>query len=88
MIEIKNKAWVVSADMGYGHQRAVYPLEDIAEDGIITVGSSEAISKAEQKLWKRLLNAYEFFSRAKGVPVVGPPFFSMLDSMMHLHSIM
>jgi len=86
MIEIKNKAWVVSADMGYGHQRAVYPLKNIAEDGIITVGSSEAISKAEQKLWKRLLNAYEFFSRAKGVPVVGPPFFSMLDSMMRIPS--
>ena len=78
--------WVVSADMGYGHQRAVYPLKDIAEGGIITVGSSEAVSKAEQKLWKRLLNAYEFFSRAKGVPVVGPPFFSMLDSMMRIPS--
>ena len=86
MNDSNNKAWVVSADMGYGHQRAVYPLRDIAEDGIITVGSSEAVSKAEQKLWKRLLNAYEFFSRAKGVPVVGPPFFSMLDSMMRIPS--
>jgi len=72
--------------MGYGHQRAVYPLKDIAEDGIITVGSSEAVSKSEQKLWKRLLNAYEFFSRAKGVPVVGPPVFSMLDSLMRIPS--
>ena len=86
MSEFNNKAWVVSADMGYGHQRAVYPLRDIAEGGIITVGSSEAVSKAEQKLWKRLLNAYEFFSRAKGVPVVGPPIFSMLDSMMRIPS--
>lgn len=72
--------------MGYGHQRAVYPLKDIAEDGIITVGSSEAVSKSEQKLWKRLLNAYEFFSRAKGVPVIGPPVFSMLDSLMRIPS--
>jgi len=79
-------AWVVSADMGYGHQRAVYPLKDIAEDGIITVGSSGAISKSEQKLWKRLLNAYEFFSRAKGIPVIGPPVFSMLDSLMRIPS--
>jgi hypothetical protein len=80
------KAWVVSADMGYGHQRAVYPLRDIAEEGIITVGSSEAVSKAEKKLWKRLLNAYEFFSRAKGFPVIGPPLFSMLDSLMRIPS--
>ena len=86
MDNLNNKAWVVSADMGYGHQRAVYPLQDIAEEGIITVGSSEAISKAEQKLWKRLLNAYEFFSRAKGIPVIGPPVFSMLDSLMRIPS--
>jgi hypothetical protein len=86
MNDLINKAWVVSADMGYGHQRAIYPLRDIADEGVITVGSSEAISKSEQKLWKRLLNAYEFFSRAKGVPVVGPPFFSMLDSMMRIPS--
>ncbi len=80
------KAWVVSADMGYGHQRAVYPLKEIAEEGIITVGSSEAVSKAEKKLWKRLLNAYEFFSRAKGIPIIGPPLFSMLDALMHIPS--
>ncbi len=80
------KAWIVSADMGYGHQRAVYPLKEIAEEGIITVGSSEAISKSEKKLWKRLLNAYEFFSRAKGIPIVGPPLFSMLDALMHIPS--
>ena len=80
------KAWIVSADMGYGHQRAVYPLKDIAEEGIITVGSSEAVSNSEKKLWKRLLNAYEFFSRAKGIPIVGPPLFSMLDALMHIPS--
>ena len=86
MNDSNNKAWVVAADMGYGHQRAVYPLRDFAEDGIITVGSSEAVSKAEKKLWKRLLNAYEFFSRAKGIPVIGPPLFSMLDALMHIPS--
>jgi len=86
MNQHNKNAWVVSADMGYGHQRAVYPLKNIAEDGIITVGSSGAISKAEQKLWKRLLNAYELFSRAKGIPVIGPPFFSMLDSLMRIPS--
>ena len=41
------KAWVTTADMGYGHQRAVYPLRDIAEGGIITVGSGLAESKNE-----------------------------------------
>jgi hypothetical protein len=86
MNDSNNKAWIVAADMGYGHQRAVYPLRDFAEEGIITVGSSEAVSKAEKKLWKRLLNAYEFFSRAKGIPVIGPPLFSMFDALMHIPS--
>lgn len=86
MNELNKKAWVVSADMGYGHQRAVYPLKNIAEEGIITVGSSEAVSKTEKKLWKRLLNAYELFSRAKAIPIIGPPFFSMLDSLMRIPS--
>ncbi|MBT8379952.1 MAG: hypothetical protein KJN64_12065 [Ignavibacteria bacterium] len=86
MNESNTKAWVVSADMGYGHQRAVSPLKDIAEEDIITVGSSEAVSKSEKKLWKRLLNAYELFSRAKGIPIIGPPLFSMLDALMHIPS--
>lgn len=81
-----NKAWVVSADMGYGHQRAVYPLKDIAENGIITVGSTEAASKSEKKLWKRLIRGYEFFSRAKSIPVIGGPIFSLLDSLMRIPS--
>ena len=86
MNKCSKKAWVVSADMGYGHQRAVYPLKDIAEDGLITVGSSEDISKSEKKLWKRLLNAYEFFSRAKSIPIIGPPLFSMLDALQYIPS--
>ena len=81
-----SKAWVVSADMGYGHQRAVYPLKNIAEEGIITVGSTESTSKSEKKLWNRLLRAYEFFSRAKSIPIIGPPLFSMLDTLMYIPS--
>ena len=45
---VKDKAWIVSANMGYGHQRAVYPLKNIAEEEIITVGSEQAASKTEE----------------------------------------
>lgn len=78
------KAWVVTADMGYGHQRAVYPLKDIAEGNIITVGSDEAASSNEKKLWKRVLGAYEFLSRAKGIPFIGNPIFNLLDTFLHI----
>ena len=81
-----NKAWIVSANMGYGHQRAVYPLKNIAEEEIITVGSEQAASKTEEKLWKRVLGAYEFLSRAKGIPLIGKPIFSLLETFLHIPS--
>ena len=80
------KAWVITADMGYGHQRAVHPLRDVAEDCIITVGSGQAASRNEEKLWKRVLNGYEFMSRAKEIPVIGNPLFNLLDTFMHIPS--
>lgn len=81
-----NKAWVVTATMGYGHQRAVYPLRDIAEERIITVGSDDAASAHEKKLWKRVLGAYEFMSRAKSIPLVGKPIFNLLDKLLRIPS--
>lgn len=81
-----NKAWIVSATMGYGHQRAVHPLKEIAAEKIITVGSGEGTSKSEEKLWKKVLGAYEFLSRAKGIPFIGRPIFSLLEAFLHIPS--
>ncbi len=80
------RAWVVTADMGYGHYRAVHPLASIAETGILSVGRSGAGSPGEQRLWGRLLSVYEGFSRARGIPVVGKPLFTILDRFLHIPS--
>lgn len=80
-------AWIVSADMGYGHQRAVYPLKDFAYEGVITVGSMQDITLAEKQLWKRMLGVYEFFSRLSSIPVVGKPLFGLLDSLLFIPSL-
>lgn len=82
----KLKAWIVTADMGYGHQRAVHPLKDIAEEGIITVGQNDSSNVDEKKLWKKLLNGYEMFSRARSIPIVGKFIFGILDSLLHIPS--
>ncbi len=79
-------AWIVSADMGYGHQRAVYPLKDYAEEAIINVGSAGASPKSEVKAWKRVLGTYEFISRAKSIPLIGSTLFNLLDAFMHIPS--
>ena len=96
MIEIPNKQngeeisadkyWIVTANMGYGHQRAVYPLRHIAEEAIITDGSASDTSKKERKMWNRVLGAYEFISRAKGIPFIGDSLFNLLDAFMHIPS--
>lgn len=82
----EQKAWVVSATMGYGHQRAVYPLRNISEEKILTVGYGQAATKNEEKLWKRVLGAYEFLSRAHGIPFIGKAIFSLLDTFLHIPS--
>jgi hypothetical protein len=80
------KAWLVGADMGYGHQRAVYPLRHLAESKILTAGHTETTPASEKKLWKRTLRMYELMSRAKSIPIVGNPLFSLLDSLLHIPS--
>lgn len=72
--------------MGYGHLRAVYPLRDIAEDGIIKVGINDPGPASEKQLWKKMLWAYEFLSRARGIPLIGKPLFTLLDSFLHIPS--
>jgi len=80
------KAWLVTATMGYGHQRALYPLRNMAEGGIISVGSDDAANRNEKKLWRRLLGIYEFISRAKSIPGIGKPIFNLLDNLLRIPS--
>ncbi|TFG61653.1 MAG: hypothetical protein E4H36_09910 [Spirochaetales bacterium] len=78
------KAWVVTVDMGLGHQRASYPFASIAEEGILTVGSSRASDPAEKKLWDRVRSSYEFISRVRSVPIIGKPLFGILDTLQNI----
>lgn len=79
------RVWVATVDMGLGHQRATYPFSDIAEEGILAVNNGSFVSAEEKKLWDRLRNAYEFLSRARSLPLIGRPLFSMLDSLQYIH---
>ena len=76
---MKGSAWVVSVDMGYGHQRAAYPLKDIAYERIITANSDKIISYDERKLWERTRFFYEFISRLKKTGYIGKAVFALYD---------
>jgi hypothetical protein len=57
--------------MGYGHQRAAYPLLDIGGNEIITINRYDGIPEWEEKYWKKTTEAYEKISRLKKIPVFG-----------------
>ena len=47
------KAWVVAADMGYGHQRTAYPFRDIAFGSkIINANNYDGIPDKDKKVWR------------------------------------
>jgi len=84
MSQKKLSAWVISVDMGYGHQRAAYPLKDIAFERIITANSDKVISAQERRWWKRARAFYEFISRVKKIPVIGSLAFGLYDQLQSI----
>ena len=78
------RAWVVTADMGFGHQRAAHGLSYLAEGGVITAGTPEATDADEARFWQRLTWSYEFVSRCKRVPLVGGALFGAMDSLLRI----
>ena len=79
-----NKAWIISANMGLGHQRATYPLKDIAYDGIQLFGENQMSQKKERTLWNIFQSSYETLSRTRQFPLIGPYLYSMLEKLQNI----
>ncbi len=77
--KLPEKAWVVTVDMGYGHQRAAYPLKAIAAGQIITANNYRGIPEKDKKIWQESRVFYEFISRFKMVPLIGNKVFEIYD---------
>ena len=78
------RAWIVTADMGLGHQRGAWPLRDVAENGIMTLGKANNTSPSEHRLWEQLRRSYEFLSRTKSWPLIGNTVFGLLDKLQNI----
>lgn len=70
---------LVSANMGYGHQRAAYPLLHLSDNEIITINDYPGIPQWEKDHWIKNLESYEKISRFKKVPLLGNIVFSVMD---------
>jgi hypothetical protein len=73
------RAWIAAANMGLGHKRAIRPLADIAEGGLIVVNDASVAGPEELKVWDQLLSVYERLSRAKRIPIIGNYLFGAMD---------
>jgi hypothetical protein len=83
----RQKAWVIAADMGYGHQRTAYPLKGIAFSGkVINANSYQGIPQKDKKFWEQTRSFYEFISRFKRIPILGDFMFSILDRFQKIMS--
>jgi UDP-N-acetylglucosamine:LPS N-acetylglucosamine transferase len=77
-------AWVVSANMGLGHNRAAYPFSDIAYGGIYLLGGHKSETEREKFFWRFSRKVYETLSRAFDIPAIGPVFFGIMDRLQRI----
>jgi len=79
------RAWVVTVNMGYGHQRTVYPLKNLAFGGkVINANDYEGIPKKDKRIWESTRMFYEFISRSKRIPFIGETAFSLYDKFQKI----
>jgi hypothetical protein len=76
--------WVISANMGLGHQRATYPLRRYAHEDIQLFGENEMSSARERRLWRLFQGSYEFLSKTRQFPLVGPSLFNILEKLQNI----
>lgn len=83
--QTEKKAWVVTVDMGYGHQRVAFPLRNLAHGaGIINANHYSGIPARDRAIWERVRHFYEFISNLKKIPLVGEFIFKTYDSFQKI----
>lgn len=84
---MKQKAWLIDVNMGYGHQRTAYPLKDLAFKGeIINANAYHGIPEKDKLLWEQSRKFYEFISNFKRIPLIGELSFSLYNQFQKILS--
>jgi len=76
--------WLISVNMGYGHQRTAFPLKDFAKEWI-QANNYEGITKEDKDIWEWSRRWYELISRFKMVPLIGDFTFSVFDFFQRIY---
>ncbi|MCP6718802.1 MAG: hypothetical protein KJI71_01040 [Patescibacteria group bacterium] len=84
---MSQKAWIVDVNMGYGHQRAAYPLKNLAPGGkVISANDYGGIPERDRRVWENSRKFYEFVSKFKRLPLIGEPSFFIFDQFQKILS--
>lgn len=81
---MNTKAWLIAADMGYGHKRALFPLGFMAHKNILITEIFKGNSSLEKFTWKTLRVLYEALSRFRELPIIGRPLYTILNLIMYI----
>lgn len=82
---MEKQAWVVAVDMGYGHQRAAYPLRHLSPTGkVIIANNYQGIPKKDYRIWHDSESIYNFISRFVGIPLIGQSLFNLFDKYQNI----
>lgn len=79
------KFWLISVNMGYGHQRTAFPLRNFSKE-ILNANDYSGIPERDKKIWETTRRGYEFISRFKSVPIIGKISFSAFDLFQKISS--
>ena len=78
-------AWVISVNMGYGHQRTAYPLKNLAFEGkVINANDYVGIAKNDRRIWEGTRKGYEFISNFYRTPLIGKAVFAIFDKFQKI----
>ncbi len=81
------KVWLISVNMGYGHQRTAYPLKNLAyEEKIINANDYQGIPKKDRVIWETTRKFYEFISNFKRTPLLGNLVFAIFNTFQKILS--
>ncbi|MDA3802730.1 MAG: hypothetical protein PF488_02405 [Patescibacteria group bacterium] len=80
----KNDIKIITADMGYGHQRPAHVLKHLSSDKIYNINNYEGIPEWEKEYWEKSLESYEKVSRLKKIPLIGAGIFKIMDAFQKI----
>ena len=93
MQEKDKKAYIIAVDMGYGHQRAVFPLLEMSmtptawnidKPFIITANDYPGIPRSDRIKWYYTRKIYEGVSRIQGFPIFGKRVFHLMSYLQKI----